>query len=141
LGIILSKTSNIYKVKLMKLLWYIDYISYKRLKKAVTGLVYMHQQFGALPIAYDQIIYLPSLNVEPEFYTDGNMGYNIILSPEFRKKEISQEIEKIIDEVINKFNKFNAKDIIAYMHKEDAYKKTKDNEIISFIDEFKLNEF
>ena len=35
---------NLYKVKLMKLLWYIDCISYKEDNKSLTGLVYTHQK-------------------------------------------------------------------------------------------------
>lgn len=55
---------HLYKVKLMKLLWYIDSIAYKENKKSLTGLVYTHQKMGALPIAYDELLKLPSIKVE-----------------------------------------------------------------------------
>ena len=48
----------------MKLLWYIDSIAYKENKKSLTGLVYTHQKMGALPIAYDELLKLPSIKVE-----------------------------------------------------------------------------
>lgn len=48
---------NLYKVKLMKLLWYTDALYYKRYGRAMTGLVYKHMPLGALPIGYDEIIY------------------------------------------------------------------------------------
>ena len=55
---------NLYKVKLMKMLWYADALAYKQRGRAITGLVYQHQKYGALPIANSEIIYLPQLTVE-----------------------------------------------------------------------------
>lgn len=45
----------------MKLLWFADVIHYKRHGKAMIGLVYKHMTYGALPLAYDEIIHLPSV--------------------------------------------------------------------------------
>ena len=39
-----KKCNNLYKVKLMKLLWYIDNLYYNQYGKAMTGLVYTHQK-------------------------------------------------------------------------------------------------
>jgi len=54
---------KLYKVKLMKLLWYTDAIFFGRYGKSMTGLVYKHLPFGALPIGYDEIISLPTVKV------------------------------------------------------------------------------
>lgn len=47
---------KLYKVKLMKLLWYSDALSFKRRGHAITGLIYQALPMGAVPIAHDSII-------------------------------------------------------------------------------------
>ncbi len=60
-GYFAQNTNRLYKVKLMKLLWYADVLHYKRYGKAMMGLVYQHKTHGALPLGYNEIIYLPSV--------------------------------------------------------------------------------
>ena len=45
------KVKALYKVKLMKMLWYSDALSFKTRDKAITGLVYKALPMGAVPIA------------------------------------------------------------------------------------------
>ena len=47
----------------MKLLWYADAIHFIRHGKSMMGLVYKHMPFGALPLGYDEIIYLPTVSM------------------------------------------------------------------------------
>lgn len=118
---------NLYKVKLMKLLWYIDCISYKEDNKSLTGLVYTHQKMGALPIAYDEILKLPSIKVQEEIIEkeDYFMCYHISPNDNYRGKKLSSKEKNICDRVINKFKNFNTKDLVDYMHKEKAYVEIK----------------
>ena len=125
---------NLYKVKLMKLLWYIDCISYKEDNKSLTGLVYTHQKMGALPIAYDEILKLPSIKVQEEIIEkeDYLMCYHISPNDNYRGKKLSSKEKNICDRVINKFKNFNTKDLVDYMHKEKAYVETNSNDVIDF---------
>lgn len=125
---------NLYKVKLMKLLWYIDCISYKEDNKSLTGLVYTHQKMGALPIAYDEILKLPSIKVQEEIIEkeDYFMCYHISPNDNYRGKKLSSKEKNICDRVINKFKNFNTKDLVDYMHKEKAYVETNSNDVIDF---------
>lgn len=126
---------HLYKVKLMKLLWYIDSIAYKENKKSLTGLVYTHQKMGALPIAYDELLKLPSIKVEEEIIDKENYSvcYHILPNENYKLKVKLTESEKeICDRVINKFKNFTTKELINYMHNEKAYTDTKPNEVIDF---------
>lgn len=125
---------NLYKVKLMKLLWYIDCISYKENNKSITGLVYTHQKMGALPIAYDEILKLPSIKVQEEIIEkdDYFVCYHISPNDSYRGKRLNSKEKNICDRVINKFINFSTKDLIDYMHKEKAYVETNTNDIIDF---------
>lgn len=141
IGIILLKTNYMYKVQLMKTLWYIDYLHFEETGKSATGLVYEHKKMGALPIGNNELMNLPAVDVEEEYFPNGYMGYSFSVSKEFVPSKISKVLEDIINKVVKKFENKTAKEIVDYMHKEKAYLETKDMEIIPFSKEFKLNKF
>ncbi len=129
---IAERVSNLFKVKLMKMLWYVDALSYKTSGYAITGMVYRHNDMGALPVGHYSLMNLENLNVHEEesynydsmlhIYPTNDMNYNVL----------SSEDKKILDTVIRKFKNYKAKEIIDYMHEEKAYQETKSDEIIPF---------
>ena len=123
--------NNLYKVKLMKLLWYTDAIYFKRYGIAMTGLVYKHMPLGALPIGYDDIIHLPTITVEEEMIHD-DISYKICTNKEVDSLVFSTEELNVIDTVIEIFKSYQTKEIINYMHQERAYIDTLPNDIIPF---------
>ena len=56
--------TKLYKVKLMKLMWYADVLSYKMRGFAITGLVYQALPMGAVPIGHNSIIDLKDVPCE-----------------------------------------------------------------------------
>lgn len=131
---------GILKVKLMKLLWYVDALSFKSTGKAVTGLVYRHMPYGALPIAYSEIIHLPGLSVE-EIENDDTTMYRITSLTDIGLSKLSQEEIDVVYQVAKKFQGFNASSMVEYMHKEAAYTNTYMQQIIPFSLCKTLNEF
>src|SRR5699024_1722580 len=85
---IADKVSNLFKVKLMKMLWYVDAFSYKLNGCAMTGMVYRHNDMGALPIGHYSLMNLENLNVREEesynydsmlhIYPTRGMDYSIL---------------------------------------------------------------
>lgn len=125
--------SNLYKVKLMKALWYSDALAYIRMGKSMTGLVYRHEAMGALPIGHYSLMNLEKLNIKEEMsynydsvllhvYPNHNVDYSILNDTE----------KTILDDVIKKFKDYKAAEIVNYMHEERAYKETASGEIIPF---------
>lgn len=57
---------NLYKVKLMKLMWYADALSYKLRGYAITGLVYKALPMGAVPVGHESIIDLKDVPCEED---------------------------------------------------------------------------
>lgn len=129
---IAEQVSNLYKVKLMKMLWYADVLSFAQNGCAMTGLVYRHEQMGALPIGHYCLMNLEKLNVREE------PGYNYDLMLHVYPVQgmdyaiLSRAEKKILDCVIEKFRDWKAKDIVDYMHEEKAYRETQMGEIIPF---------
>ena len=123
--------NNLYKVKLMKLLWYADALYYKRHGTSITGLVYKHMPFGALPIAYDEIIYLPTVKVMEEIIYE-DISYKIIPNGEINLSSFSLEELSVLEKVAATFKNYKSREIVDYMHEEKAYTDTEPNQIIPY---------
>lgn len=126
-----KRTNKLYKVKLMKMLWYADSLNYKFHGNAITGLVYQHNDMGALPVGHNEILDLAKVNVSIEEKYDYTM-YHILPNDELTLSNISSQELDILDQVILKFKDLKAKEIVDYMHEETAYKKTVQGEVIPF---------
>lgn len=124
--------TNLYKVKLMKSLWYSDALSYKRTGRAMTGLVYRHDTIGALPIGHYSLMNLENLNIKEEISYSYDSMLHVYPSKKADYSILSREEKDILDDVINKFKNFKASEIVNYMHEERAYKETSNGAIIPF---------
>jgi len=127
-----SLNNNLFKVKLMKFLWYADFINYKLYNHSMTGLVYAHNTYGALPIAYNEILKLPSICVEEKIDENENVQYKISYNKAYNIKGITSQEIQILNKVINKFKSMKTKDVVEYMHQEKAYIQTQMEELISY---------
>lgn len=139
IGYYANSINNLYKVKLMKLLWYTDTLFFNRHGIAMTGLVYKHKPLGALPIGHNEIISLPTLNVVEEMI-NFDICYKICSDKAIDPSIFSAEELDILKTLVSKFKNFSGKDIVDYMHKETAYINTKADDIIKFSPTYKLNE-
>ena len=130
------------KVKLMKLMWYADMLLHQRTKHSMTGLVYLHEQFGALPHGHKELLSLNEISVNEEYSPNYD---NIIIKISSNKTSDTiclTDIEKnVLDTVIAKFKNYSATQISQYMHQEIAYVSTKKNQLISFNYSSQLNPF
>ena len=135
LGYLAEQMRHLYKVKAMKLLWYIDELSYRNYGKSMTGLVYRHKPYGALPVAHNELIHLQGLRVTEEEHEDYT-AYRIEAAKPFGKELFTYEENVVLEKVINKFKNYSTREIVDYMHQETAYQKTADNEVIRFNKEY-----
>lgn len=126
-----TKVLNLYKVKLMKLMWFADALAYKNRGFAITGLVYRALPMGAVPEEHDAIIKLR--NVPCEEVEIGEMNsYYFHLSGKQEFKALTKEEKVFLDVVIEKFGGMSKTDIVDRMHKEQAYTETAPKDIIQF---------
>jgi putative zinc finger/helix-turn-helix YgiT family protein len=132
--------SKLYKVKLMKLLWYADAMFFKKYGESMSGLVYTHMPFGALPIGHNEIIYLQSVNVHEE-ETERGTRYHILPLDTPVNPVFSLEEHDVLSRVAMKFRDYGTIEIVNYMHEEDAYKNTKDGEVIRFSQSYSIVDF
>ena len=120
-----------FRVKLMKLLWYADALSYKRRGHAISGLVYRALPMGAVPVAYESIVDLSTIRCEEIEMGDGT-GYKFLPTESKEYPHLTTEDREILDAVIQRFGKASKNRIVEAMHQEDAYTETAPNDIIQF---------
>lgn len=129
---IAEQVSNLFKVKLMKMLWYSDVVAFIERGYAMTGMVYRHEPMGALPIGHYSLMNLENLNVQEEASPNYDSMLHVYPSRDVDYSILSDEEKAILDKVITKFKNYKASDIVNYMHEEKAYKETASGEIIPF---------
>lgn len=125
-----TKVISLYKVKLMKMLWYADALNYKRHGKAITGLVYSALPMGAVPEGYDQIILLDGVSFDVVLYDD--ISYRFKPAPNFVVRHLLREELESLDKVILELGSLNTREIVEKMHQETAYKQTASYKMISY---------
>lgn len=123
---------NLYKVKLMKMLWYADAVSFIQRQHAMTGMVYRHDSMGALPVGHYSLMNLENLNIQEEVSSNYDSMLHVYPSENVDDSILSADDKRILDMVIEKFRYFKAKEIVDYMHEEKAYTETHPGQIIPF---------
>ena len=126
-----SLVTSLFRVKLMKLLWYADALSYKRRGHAISGLVYRALPMGAVPVAYESIVDLSTIHCEEIEIGDGT-GYKFLPTDDKEYPHLTSEDKAILDAVIHRFGKVSKNELVETMHKEDAYTETAPHDIIQF---------
>ena len=127
-----SRVSSLHTVKLMKMLWYADSLSYRRRRKSITGLVYRALPMGAVPEMYDQIMELEGVKYDEVWYGCDHIGYRFYPSVDFKVESLTSEDIDILDVIILEVGDMTTQEIVDKMHDEDAYKCTGKNCRIPF---------
>lgn len=129
---IAERVTNLFKVKLMKMLWYVDALSYKNSGHAITGMVYRHNDMGALPVGHYSLMNLEKLNVHEEESYNYDSMLHIYPTQGMDYSVLTTEDKKVLDAVIRKFKNYKTKEIVDYMHEERAYRETRSGDIMPF---------
>ncbi len=132
------------KTKLNKLLFYADFYGFKRQTKSITGLRYIHLQYGPVPdnfdFVYAQLLKDGVLNKEEVSFSNGFVGENFKAARE-TDWSLFNEDEREVMQLINRiFKDFSSSEIVDYSHKEKAYTDTSMRDVISYNFSSKLAE-
>ncbi len=114
------------RLKLNKLLFYVDFLAYKMSGYSISGLSYRPIQFGPVPSCYDNIFVL--LENEMIIFADWQQGAGespreIFFTNSKPQNEVLNNFENnIVDYVCNKFADSSSWDLVELSHKEKAWK-------------------
>ena len=131
---IASKT-HLYLTSLNKYLWFIDMISYNKRAVSITGLTYVHEQYGPVIInrKYEEISKLDEkYKREDKENNDGSIQSVITSNGNYDLSSFNDKEIKIIDYVISLLSNKSVKEISNLSHKELGWKNTERFEKISF---------
>lgn len=126
-----ERLADLYKVRLMNMLWYADALFFKTFGNSMTGLVYRHESMGALPIGHGSLANLKNVNVQAEDDYESTK-YHFYPNTALDTSELSKSEINILDDVIAKFRNYNTHLLVAYMQEESAYKQTTQGDIIPY---------
>lgn len=142
---LVDKTEKLYVTKLMKLLYYIDFISYSERECSITNDIYYKLPYGPVPSFIKNEID----NLEESVMEDGVKSqflniirlveskdkYGKIINDKAKKYDLRKlpKYEKdLIDEVIKKLGEKTAAFLTKKAHKEGPYLCTSNNSIIDY---------
>ena len=126
---------TVLKTKLLKELFYSDFLSFKELCKSMSGLEYAKLPYGPVPDSFDSIIYDAITNGYIDYnisYNNDYESHNITSLKKFNSSLFTKEELDLLNKIKSKFKSFGSKDIADYSHNEKAYIKTKDYNKISY---------
>ena len=126
---------SILKTKLLKEMFYVDFLNYKNLCKSMTGLEYVKLPLGPVPDNFENILNECLKNNIIDYTMEVVNNYefhNIKALDKFDKSLFTKEELDILETVKNKFKSFGSKEIVDFVHKEKAFTDSKKGEKISY---------
>ena len=134
-----SEINRLFKTKLMKLLFYSDFVNFRDNTLSITGLKYIKNYYGPTPIKHELLLgelFEKYITYKIEYVKtskDNVEEYEFIKSLEKPTMGIfSQEEINSMNEVLNAFKHLTSEEITQCSHKEEAWTKSKNKEIISY---------
>lgn len=127
--------NGVLKTKLMKLLFYTDFLSYKRNLVSVSGTPYVKLPFGPVPKDHDLLLSSIEKNDLITTNYDAYNEYTLITinsKEEYDPTVFTDEELEILEKVKSHFKGYGSRAISDYSHEEDGWINTEDREIISY---------
>jgi len=134
-----TKFNRLFKTKLMKLLFYSDFVHFHNHTLSITGLKYLRNYYGPTPIKHDLLLgelfdkyitYKVDYVESPKEYTEEYETIKPLEKPNlsiFSKEEMNS-----INKVLDTFKPFTSEKISEYSHQEKAWKATKVKQLINY---------
>jgi uncharacterized phage-associated protein len=119
---ILERCQEVWCTKMNKLLFYVDFLSYRERGMAITGLTYRAIDFGPVPEKWDKV-YSQFDEIQQVVQQFGNYEGTILCTKSRIENDVLTEEEiKMIDIVCNKYGHYSSQAISTISHKESAWK-------------------
>lgn len=127
--------NGVLKTKLMKLLWYADFLMFKRHLLSISGVTYCRFQHGPVPKNHDLLLScmerMGCVNIDEQEINDYTF-INIVAKDDFDETHFSVEELEILKEVNKYFADYGSVKIRDFSHQELGWKETVDKQIISY---------
>ncbi|HRN27493.1 MAG: DUF4065 domain-containing protein [Ignavibacteriaceae bacterium] len=120
----LEANENIFKVKMNKLLYYTDFLHFKRFGQSISGYMYQAIKMGPVPFRYDAIYDLLTYENFIDFiFAEVNSSQidKPVPLKKFDKVLFKQSELEVMGEIFKRFNKINTGELIELSHNEKGW--------------------
>ncbi|MDE6999717.1 MAG: DUF4065 domain-containing protein [Lachnospiraceae bacterium] len=126
-----ERIADLYKIRLMNLLWYADAVYFKTCSNSMTGLVYRHEPMGVLPVGNVSLTNLKNINVHVE---EDHVAakYHFYPNTALQTTELSKNETTVLDSVITRFRNYDDPLLVSCIQEETAYTQTTPGAIIPY---------
>lgn len=123
---VLEKCSNVWCTKMNKLLFYIDFLSYREYGSAMTGLTYRAIDYGPVPERWDRI-YSEFPEVTQEIRQCGDFeGSVLVANGRVDTSVLSAQELEIIDKVCYALGNMSSRELTQLSHQEQGWIENKE---------------
>ncbi|WP_408955811.1 type II TA system antitoxin MqsA family protein [Natroniella sp. ANB-PHB2] len=126
---------NLPKSKLLKLIWYSEFVNFKRTSLSICGTPFQHYKYGPVPLRFKHLLAIieEDLNaITHEEIFHPYMGEVFKANIEFDKSLFSEEEIETLNLVYNQFKDYTASEICARSHDEKGYRETNHEDLIPY---------
>lgn len=136
---VLEKMGETFQTKMNKILFYIDFLSYRERGIAISGLAYQAIEFGPVPQRWDRI-YSAFDEVQQQFrLVQGQECLSLLAGEKADMSRFSAEEIAIIDQVCVRLRDLTSREVSELSHGEPAWKEhVTRTEIIPYSEAFSL---
>lgn len=125
------------KTKLMKLLWYSDFLYFKKRTASISGAAYARIKFGPVPKDHEIILahlqHMDVIEIEESLLNDeGWVKMTIKATQNFNPNVFEKEEMDTLERVNYIFEDYGSRKISEYSHKERAWIETPDEQLINY---------
>lgn len=139
--LIIAHIGMTFVTKMNKLMFYIDFIHYKKHGYGITGITYKALPFGPVPRQWGKLYSsLPGIDMEEYVYPSGQSGIMLNATKETSSMLLNEYEISTIERVCSLFSNMSAGDISQTSHLEKGWINNKDKRsAISYKEAFALN--
>jgi uncharacterized phage-associated protein/DNA-binding transcriptional regulator YiaG len=117
--------TDLWKTKVNKLLFYADFLHYKRTGYSISGIAYRAIPFGPVPAEYDKLYIKLKDDALADIllieFDNGNYGEAIQAKKRFEEDVFTQAERDTLNEIIARLGAWNTKQLVSASHNEKAW--------------------
>lgn len=121
---LINKMGSVFVTKMNKLLFYCDFISYRRTGFGMTGLKYIAMQYGPVPENWGTVYSsLEGIEMNESILPNQSSGIKLDRSMDSvgSPSTLSESEQQILEDVYERFKYMNARDVSLESHKEKGW--------------------
>lgn len=118
-----NKYKGVYVTQMNKLLFYLDFLSYKERGCGFTGLSFKAIQYGPVPLRWDRVYgFMDDMEQVAIESKNGNSGSKIVSEIDYDKACFDESEQELLNKVYETFKDDTPSSISEKSHNEDAWK-------------------